>query len=88
MKLVPMRFKGVQWHHNPKELVFECDKAVKELNSPNGTSYIQNMGRKNMLISGTGELYGADCLEQFDRLLSLFREGGQGVLAIPKITPV
>ena len=32
MKLVPMRFKGVQWHHNPKELVFECDKTVKELN--------------------------------------------------------
>ena len=56
MKLVPMRFKGVQWHHNPKELVFECDKTVKELNSPNGTSYIQNMGIKNMIISGTGEL--------------------------------
>lgn len=88
MKLVPMRFKGVQWHHNPKELVFECDKTVKELNSPNGTTYIQNMGRKNMVISGTGELYGTDCLEQLDRLLSLFREGGQGVLAIPKITPV
>ena len=88
MKLVPMRFKGVQWHHNPKEIVFSCDKSVKELNSPNGTSYIQNMGRKNMIISGTGELYGNDCLEQFDRLLSLFRQGGQGVLAIPKITPV
>lgn len=88
MKLVPMRFKGVQWHHNPKEIVFECDKSVKELNSPNGTSYIQNMGRKNMIISGTGELYGNDCLEQFDRLLSLFRQGGQGVLAIPKITPI
>ena len=88
MKLVPMRFKGVQWHHNPKEIVFECDKSVKELSSPNGTSYIQNMGRKNMIISGTGELYGNDCLEQFDRLLSLFRQGGQGVLAIPKITPV
>ena len=41
-----------------------------------------------MIISGTGELYGTDCLEQFDRLLSLFRQGGQGVLAIPKITPV
>ena len=88
MKLVPMRFKGVQWHHNPKEIAFECDKTVNELNSPNGTSYIQNMGRKNMIISGTGELYGNDCLEQFDRLLSLFRQGGQGVLAIPKITPV
>lgn len=88
MKLVPMRFKGVEWRHNPKEIVFECDKNIKELSSPNGTSYIQNMGRKNMTICGTGELYGSDCLEQFDRLLSLFKQGGQGVLAIPKITPV
>lgn len=88
MKLVPMRFKGVEWHHNPKEIVFECDKTVKELKAPYGTSYIQNMGRKNMIIIGTGELYGSDCLEQFDRLLSLFKQGGQGVLAIPKITPI
>lgn len=88
MKLVPMRFMGVQWHHNPKELSFECEKDVKELKSPFGESYIQNMGRKNMKVKGTGELYGTDCLEQFDRLLALFRKGGQGVLAIPKITPI
>lgn len=88
MKLVPMRFKGVEWHHNPREICFECDKSVKELKVPQGTSYIQDMGRKNMIISGTGELYGSDCLEQFDRLLSLFKQDGQGVLAIPKITPI
>ena len=23
MNLVPMRFKGVEWHHNPRELTFE-----------------------------------------------------------------
>ena len=88
MKLVPMRFMGVQWHHNPKEISFEGDKDVKELKAPFGNSYIQNLGRKNMKIKGTGELYGTDCLEQFDRLLALFRKGGQGVLAIPKISPI
>lgn len=88
MKLVPMRFMGVQWHHNPKEISFECEKDVKEIKVPFGNSYIQNLGRKNMRIRGTGELYGKDCLEQFDSLLMLFRRGGQGVLAIPKITPV
>lgn len=88
MKLVPMRFKGVEWRHNPREISFECDKTVKELKSPRGASYIQNLGRKNMVIKGVGELCGEDCLEQFGELLSLFKQGGQGVLAIPKITPV
>ncbi len=88
MKLVPMRFKGVEWHHNPREISFECDKEINELKSPYGNAYIQNMGRKNMKISGTGELYGEDCLEQFNRLLKLFKEGGQGVLAIAHMTPM
>lgn len=88
MKLVPMRFKGVEWHHNPREISFECDKEINELKAPYGNAYIQNMGRKNMKISGTGELYGEDCLEQFNRLLKLFKEGGQGVLAIAHMTPM
>ena len=88
MKLVPMRFKGVEWHHNPREISFECEKTVNELQAPFGKSYIQNTGRKNMLIKGEGELYGADCTEQFARLLSLFQSGGSGVLASPKLGTV
>lgn len=87
MKLVAMRFKGVQWHHNPREISFECDKIVNERNSPFGNSYIQNTGRRNMKIIGKGELYGEDCLEQFERLFALFKQGGSGVLALPHITP-
>lgn len=88
MKLVPMRFKGVEWHHNPAELSFECDKQVNELKSPNGGSYIQNTERRNMLVKGKGQLFGEDCLEQFDRLFRLFRQGGSGVLAIDRLEPV
>lgn len=88
MKLVPMRFKGVEWHHNPEQISFECDKQINELKSPLGMSYIQNNGRKNMIISGSGKLYGSDCIEQFNRLLDLFSEGGSGVLAIDGINPV
>lgn len=88
MKLVPMRFKGVQWHHNPREMSFECDRRINEHKSPFGKSYIQDTGRNNMKIRGTGELYGTDCIEQFDILLQLFKKGGQGVLAIPKLTPI
>lgn len=88
MKLVPMRFKGFEWHHNPAEISFECDKQVNELKSPNGKAYIQNMERKNMLVKGRGQLFGEDCLEQFDRLFRLFRQGGAGVLAIDKMEPI
>ena len=88
MKLVPMRFKGVEWHHNPREITFECAKKVNELHAPFGRAYIQDTGRRNMLIKGEGELYGADCTEQFGSLCALFQSGGCGVLAIPKLCAV
>lgn len=88
MKLVPMRFKGVSWHHNPREINFACEKQLNELKSPYGRSVLQNTGRKCMVISGEGELYGEDCMQQFDRLLQLFKSGGSGVLAIPRLSPV
>ena len=87
MTLVPMRFNGISWHHNPKEIVFESDKTIRELRAPYGQAYLQNFGRKNMKIKGVGELYGEDCFEQFENLLKLFRESDEGILAIPQITP-
>lgn len=88
MNLVPMRFKGVSWRHNPSEISFECDKTVTELKPPHQSYVVQNMGRKNMIIKGKGELFGEDCIEQFEELFSLFRQGGEGVLALAKMTPI
>ena len=88
MKLVPMRFKGFEWRHNPQEITFSCEKDVRELISPYKKAYIQNTGRKNMVIRGEGELYGGDCTEQFNQLFELFKSGGSGVLAIPKLCTV
>lgn len=88
MKLIPMKFKDYRWEHNPRELVFECGSDVKELKVPYGKARVQNMGRKNMTVKGEGELYGEDCMEQFSRLYSLFKQGGAGVLSIPKLKPI
>lgn len=88
MKLVPMRFGGAEWHHNPAEISFECDKQVNELKSPNGRAYIQNMERRNIVVRGKGQLFGDDCLEQFDSLFRLFRRVGSGILAIDKMEPI
>lgn len=88
MNLVPMRFKGVEWHHNPREITFSCENGVYEHKAPFGKAYIQNTGRRNMVIRGEGELYGADCDAQFARLFELFKSGGEGILAIPKLSSV
>ena len=88
MKLIPMRFMGYEWHHNPREITFECGKSVSERLVPYDVSQIQQTGRKNMVIKGTGELYGEDCLKQFEGLLELFRRPGAGVLAIENIEPL
>lgn len=88
MTLVPMRFKDYEWRYNPEKISFECDKNIKELNSPKSTAYIQNLGRKNRLIKGSGQLCGEDCHEQFAKLWELFEQGGVGVLALPFIKPV
>ena len=88
MTLVPMRFKSYEWRYNPEEISFECEKNVRELYSPKGTAYVQNLGRKNRLIKGKGQLCGEDCHEQFEKLWEVFAEGTVGVLALPFIKPV
>ena len=88
MTLVPMRFKNYEWRYNPEEISFECEKNIQELNSPKNTAYIQNLGRKNRLIKGKGQLCGEDCHEQFANLWKVFEEGGVGVLALPFIKTV
>lgn len=83
-----MRFCGVQWHHNPRRISFECEKNINELQSVSGRALVQNCGRKNMLIKGEGELYGADCMQQFERLFELFKTSGAGILSVSGISPV
>ncbi len=88
MKLIPMRFCGVEWHHNPREIEFECEKNIAELHAPYNSSIVQDTGRKCLIVRGEGELYGEDCTEQFGRLLELFKQGKAGVLSIPKLEPI
>lgn len=82
MRLVPMRFGGVSWSHNPREIRFVAEKNVRELSSPFALPTVQQTGRRCMTIRGEGELYGADCLAQLERLMTLFRREGAGVLCV------
>ena len=87
MKQAPMRFKGFEWRHNPREISFKCERNVGELSFPFNGSKLSETGRKCLVIRGKGELFGEDCLEQFDRLVELFRDSGEGLLTLPGMKP-
>ncbi len=88
MKLVPMRFMGYTWHHNPKNLEISSEKKVASLSVPYNEDIMQYFGEKGVTISGTGELYGSDCLEQYKRLHDIYKKGECAVLCLPQLSAV
>lgn len=88
MKLCPMRFDSYTWHHNPKKLTIKSGKRIVTLGVAYGSDVLQNFGEKPITISGTGELYGEDCLSQFERLKEIYQSGVCAVLCLPKLSPM
>ncbi|MBE6824878.1 MAG: hypothetical protein E7513_05975 [Ruminococcaceae bacterium] len=88
MKLVPMRFMGYMWHHNPKTLEIKSGKRVVSLSVPYSFDVFQNFGENPVKVTGTGELYSNDCLEQFERLNEIYQKGECGVLCLPGLSPM
>lgn len=87
MKNAPMRFGGHSLHHNPYKLVVESDSHIRTLRMPYSEPDCESLGRKPRVISGEGELYGADCLAQYRELERLQREQYRGKLVLPHIKP-
>lgn len=88
MKLCPMRFAGYTWHHNPKSLKVSNGKKVVVLSVPYGDDELLSFGEKPLTISGVGELYGEDCLEQYDKLRRVYEMGKSDVLCLPNLLPM
>lgn len=88
MTLVPMRFMGVTWHHNPKTLSIQCGKQMQELVYPYEHAESVFLGEHCRVIRGTGELYGEDCIGQFNALCRLYRRKGSGILTLPQMPSV
>lgn len=88
MKNVSMRFCGYTFHHNPATLKVENAGNIRELISPTCEPQSAHLGRKPIRITGEGELFGADCIAQFEALQKLFDEGGKGLLSLPKMPAI
>ena len=88
MKNVAMRFCGVSFHHNPATLKIENAGNIREILSPCREAQSVHLGNRLRRISGEGELYGADCIAQYERLQALFDSGEKGVLSLPHMPAI
>ncbi len=88
MKLAPMRFMGYTWLNNPKSIDVSNGKKVVHIGVPYGDDISQFFGEKIAVISGVGELYGTDCLKQYEKLYDIYTKGESGILCLPQLKPV
>lgn len=88
MKNVPMRFDGFTFGHNPSKLRIEDADSVSAILPPVAPPDSRLMGRKPRVIRGEGELYGADCIEQYAGLYALYMQARKGILSLPHMTPM
>lgn len=88
MKLCAMRFLGYTWHHNPKSLEISSGKKVIDISIPYSDDVVKYFGEKPLKITGVGELYGDDCLVQYQNLKKIYDKGECGILCLPCMHPI
>lgn len=87
MKNAPMRFGGLSLNHNPHKLVIGNNSNIRELMPPCCDADSVYLGERMKTVSGEGELYGADCLEQFAALDAMRKSYVCKKLSLPRLRP-
>ena len=87
MKNQPMSFKNYIWPFNPKKIQVEYSRNIRNLKLPLFGSILQDLGCDKRVVTGTGEFIGGGCAAEFNRLASVFTEGGSGTLRLPGVVP-
>ncbi len=87
MKPCAMRFDGFTWHHNPKSLTVKCKDRVVKYGVPHFREIVESFYDEMITVSGVGELYGEDCVEQYEKLFEVYKNGKEGVLCLPLLMP-
>lgn len=86
MNAVLMRFQNYTWKHNPKTIQVAYRREVKEWKLPGCGNILQDLGPGKRIVTGEGELFGDDCLTQFQSMADLCAQGGTGFLILPDST--
>lgn len=80
-----MKFKDYEWPYNPRELKIEQQKNLNQINLPFVGTIIQNLNCDKKIISGSGEFFGDDCFEKYNKLCEVYKEDEKGYLSIPGV---
>ena len=82
-----IRYKGYSFRHNPEHLKVTSENSIRQQIIPKGKNVIQDIGAKARVVTGTGKLFGEDCLKQYNRLVNLQKQDDSGVLSLPDTLP-
>jgi len=85
MNKAVMRFGGFLLDHNPKTLKVKRKKSLVKQSLNNGESRAAAVKDSDVIITGTAELYGDSCFEEYAQLLSLKFQNKVQILAIPGV---
>lgn len=80
-----IKFKDYEWPYNPSKLKIEQQKNLSQIDLPFVGTIIQNLNCGKKIISGSGEFFGEDCFEKYNKLNLAYKENSSGYLSIPEI---
>ncbi len=87
MNLNVMKYKNYVWPNNPSTIDISVKRDLKDIEMPFNLGVIQDFGRQKRIVSGQGKFFGENCLEQFESLFTVLKQGGTGYLCLPGMTP-
>lgn len=88
MTLTSMSFDGYSWEFNCRCLTFSHAGNVSIPRYPYGGYILQDFGRQNCVITGSGYFVGENCIDMYNRLRDKFNQSGVGVLTLPGFPPI
>ena len=83
MILSPMRYKSYTWPHNPRVYSIEYRRSMAVHQNPFYGYQLQELGASHRVMEGEGEFVGEGAYEEFQKLASVFYDGGPGLLVHP-----
>lgn len=77
--LPPMRYKTFVWPNNPSSCSYTCDKAIVKHKYPELDAVeLEDLDPDGAIISGSGEFFGFDAYNNWNKLNAVFRTNGPG----------
>ena len=83
-----MSYKNFIFPVNPYIIHISHAKKSVEHKIPLARNIVCDLGENARIITGEGEFFGTNCMNDFDRLESIFHSKGGGMLYIPSQKPV